>query len=227
MKTLLLLYLSTVLLAGAVTVPASFAAEHSKSGVTRTHIEGVDNWGWNDTPLSPATYTCPGGELVVDPFVGPYCADSTTGRMHFRDGAAWTCSTSNDPRMTGVGVYTSNGNFDVNSSGSVWGKWMIVPTEDCDKDGPYPEELVMNANSFWQGIWNGQRQLYSLNGFNFWIGDLKCVAKGVGGDLDGLHFDGSMWITMYTPTPIPYEFLPPELGLFDEPEGVFIGTIKE
>jgi hypothetical protein len=32
---------------------------------------------------------------------------------------------------------------------------------------------------------------------------------------------------MYTPTPIPYEFLPPALGLFDEPEGVFIGTIKE
>ena len=227
MKNLLVLYLSTVLLAGAVTVPASFAAEHSRSGVMRTHIEGVDNWGWNDTPLSPATYTCPGGELVVDPFVGPYCADSTTGRMHFRDGAAWTCATSNDPRMTGVGVYTSNGNFDVNSNGSVWGTWMIVPTEDCDKDGPYPEELVTTAISFWQGTWNGQRQIYSLNGFNFWVGDLKFIAKGVGGDLDGLHFDGSMQITTYTPTPIPNEFLPPELGLFDVPEGVFSGTIKE
>ena len=212
---------------GAAIIPASFADGESASGVTTTQIEGSDNWAWNDTPLIPSTVKCPGGELEVDPFGVPSCSDSNTGRLHFRDGAAWTCATSNDPRMTGVGVYTSNGNFDVNSSGSVWGKWMIVPTEDCDKDCPYPEELVMNANSFWQGTWNGQRQLYSLNGFNFWIGDLKCVAKGVGGDLDGLHFDGSMWITMYTPTPIPSEFLPPELGLFDVPEGVFSGTIKE
>jgi hypothetical protein len=128
--------------------------------------------------------------------------------------------------MTGVGVYTSNGNFDVNASGSVWGTWMIIPTEDCDKDGPYPEEFVTTALSFWQGTWNGQRQIYSLNGFNFWISDLKFVAKGAG-DLDGMHFDGSMQITTYTPTPIPNEFLPPILGLFDEPEGEFTGTIKE
>ena len=65
------------------------------------------------------------------------------------------------------------------------------------------------------------------NGFNFWVGELKLVAKGIGGDLDGLHFDGTMSIITYTPTPIPYEFLPPALGLFDEPEGAFMGTIKE
>ena len=85
----------------------------------------------------------------------------------------------------------------------------------------------MTANSFWQGTWSGKRQFYSLNGFIFWLSDLKCVAKGFGGDLDGLHFNGSMQITTYTPTPIPNEFLPPELGLFDVPEGVFSGTIKE
>ena len=218
-----------VLVLAVMTLTSLAVAEGGKFGsdVTLTPIEGVDNWAWHDVPLSPSTNSCPGGELVIDPITGPYCADSKTGRMHFRDGASWTCTSSDDPRMTGVGVYTSNGNFDANSTGSVWGTWRIVPMEGCDKDGPYPEELVMTATSFWQGTWNGQRQIYSLNGFNFWVGDLKLVAKGIGGELDGLHFDGTMWITMYTPSPIPYEFLPPELGLFDEPEGEFIGTIKE
>ena len=218
-----------VLVLAVMTLTSLAVAEGGKFGsdVTLTPIEGVDNWAWHDVPLSPSTNSCPGGELVIDPITGPYCADSKTGRMHFRDGASWTCTSSDDPRMTGVGVYTSNGNFDANSTGSVWGTWRIVPMEGCDKDGPYPEELVMTATSFWQGTWNGQRQIYSLNGFNFWVGDLKLVAKGIGGELAGLHFDGTMWITMYTPSPIPYEFLPPELGLFDEPEGEFIGTIKE
>jgi len=226
MKKMLVLCLSTLLFMGAAIVPASFAAENSKFGVTRTQIKGFDNWAWKD-PLSPATITCPGGELVVDPSVGPYCSDSTTGRLHFRDGAAWTCMTANDPRMTGVGLYTSNGNFDADSTGSVWGTWTIVPTEDCDKDGFYPEELVMTATSFWHGTWSGQRQFYIVNGFNTLISELKIVGKGVGGDLDGLHFNGMEWIETYTPSPVPYEFLPQELGLFDEPEAEFIGTIKE
>lgn len=227
MRKLLLLFLSALLSMGAVIVPASFAAEKSESSVTRTQIVGVDNWAWNDTPLAPATMTCPGGELVVDPTGGSYCADSNTSRMHFRDGASWACMTSNDPRMTGIGVYTTNGNFDANSTGPVWGTWTLVPMEGCDKDGPYPEELVMTATRFWEGTWNGQRRIYNVNGFNYWIGELKVLAHGFGGDLEGLRFKGMEWVTTYTPSPIPYEFLPPELGLFDEPEAVFMGTIKE
>ncbi|MDH4018696.1 MAG: hypothetical protein OEU84_03770 [Xanthomonadales bacterium] len=227
MKKMLVLCLPTLLILSAVIVPASFAAEKSGFGAIHTQIVGSDNWAWNDTPLSPPTIICPGGELVIDPSVGPYCADSTTGRLHTRDGGAWSCMTSNDPRMTGVGLYTSNTNFDANSSGAVWGTWTLVPTEDCDKDGPYPEELVMTATSFWEGTWSGQRQYYNVNGFDLWIGDLKVMAKGIGGDLDGLQFKGTEWITTYTPFPVPYEFLPPELGLFDDPEGEFIGTIKE
>lgn len=226
MKKMLVLYLAALLLMGALIVPTSFAAENSAKGVKSTQVEGVDNWAWNDNPLSPSTITCPGGELVVDPVIGPYCADSKSGRLHFRDGVLWSCLTFNDPRLTGVAVASSNGNFDANSTGSVWGTWMIVPTPDCDKDGAYPDELVKNATSFWQGTWNGKRQINSVNGFNFWVGTLEYVGKGFG-DLDGLHFTGKEWITMYTPLPVPYEFLPAALGLYDEPEGVLIGEIKE
>jgi hypothetical protein len=227
MKKMLVFYLSTLLLMGALIVPSSLAAKNSAHGVKRTQIEGVDNWAWIDNPLSPATIKCPGGELVIDPVIGPYCSDSKSGRLHFRDGVLWSCMTSNDPRITGVAVASTNGNFDANSTGSVWGTWMIVPMVGCDKDGAYPDELVTNATSFWQGTWNGKRQIQSVNGFNFWVGKLKFVGKGVGGDLDGLHFKGKEWITMYTPLPVPYELLPPALGLYDEPEGVLIGEIKE
>ena len=222
MRNILVLCVSTLLFVGAVIVPASFAAEDSVSGVTRTPIEGVDNWGYNGGPPSTVTITCPGGELMV-PFD---CSDSNTGRLHLRDGAGWSCATSNDPRMTGVGLYTSNGNFDADSNGPVWGEWKIVPTEDCDKDGFYPEELVMNATNFWHGTWNGQRQFDPDK--NAWVGDLNVDGKGFGGDLDGLHFKGTMWITTYTPFPMPYEYLfPYGSPQFDMPEAEFIGTIKE
>ena len=212
-----------------VSLPA-FAGPPAHAGVTRTQIEGVDNWGWQGPPLATPTITCPGGELMVDSFGIPYCSDSNTGRLHARNGAAWSCMTSDDPRMTGVGLYTSNWNFDADSSGSVWGTWKLVPTEDCDKDAVYTEEyedFVENATSFWRGTWNGQRQAYSVNGFNIWIGELKIIGRGVGGDLDGLQFKGTEWVETYTPVPVPYEFLPPVMGLFDEPEADFIGTIKE
>ncbi len=32
-----------------------------------------------------------------------------------------------DPRITGIGLFTFNGNFDADSSGPVWGEWIIVP----------------------------------------------------------------------------------------------------
>ncbi len=204
-----------------------FADPPADGGVTRTHIEGYDNWGWQDNPLSTGTITCPGGELMLDSSGLPYCADSTTGRLHFRDAVFWSCMTSNDPRTTGVAVFTIKGTFDADSSGPVWGTWKIVPMVGCDKDGFYPEELVETSTTFWRGIWNGKRLFYSIMGFDVWVGDFRIVGKGIGGDIDGLHFDGTETIQTYTSFPVPYEFLPPELGLFDAPEGYFTGTITE
>ena len=224
MKKILALCLSTILFLGAVIVPASFAADDSVPGVTRTQIEGVDNWGYRGGPESDSTIICPGGVLVGPP---PDCADSISDRLHLRGGSGWSCTTSNDPRLTGIGLYTSNGNFDADSNGPVWGEWKIVPMVGCNKDADYSEayeDFLEQATSFWHGTWNGQRQFDPSK--NAWVGDLKFLGKGFG-DIDGLHFKGKMWITMYTPFPMPYEYLPPMLGLFDEPEGEFIGTIKE
>lgn len=85
----------------------------------------------------------------------------------------------------------------------------------------------MTATSFWDGTWNGQRQTHRINGFDVWISDLKLVGRGFGVDLDGLHFKGTERIVTYTPMPVPYEFLLLLPDLFDEPEAVLFGTIKE
>jgi hypothetical protein len=225
MRKILVLCLSSLLVVGAVIVPASIVADDSGLGVTRTPVEGVDNWGWQGGPESKPTITCPGGELVGFP---PDCADSTTDRLHLRDGAGWGCMTANDLRMTGISQYTSNWNFDADSNGPVWGEWKAVPIVDCSKDAAYAEayeDLLELATSFWHGTWNGQRQFDPDK--NAWISELRVDAKGFG-DLDGLHFKGTMWITTFTPFPIPYEyiFLYGSPG-FDMPEAYFIGTITE
>ena len=197
------------------------------AGVTRTQIEGEDNWGWNGGPIAPPTITCPGGELTGAP--PDPCSDSMTGRLHVRDGAGWGCVTTDDSRMTGVGRYTSNFNFDAESNGPVWGELKIVPFVGCNKDAVYADEyeaLVENATSYWHGTWNGQREFDSNK--NAWVGELKVVAKGFGEGLDGLHFKGTMWITTFTPFPLAYEYIfPPESDMFGMPEAEFIGTIKD
>jgi len=201
------------------------AGPPADKGVTRTPIEGSDNWGYMGGPPSTPKITCPGGEFI-EPFD---CSDSMTGRLHLRDGAGWSCVTADDWRMTGVGLYTSNANFDADSNGPVWGEFKIVPMAGCNKDLNYNEvyeDLVNDATSFWYGTWNGKRQFDSDK--KAWVGDIKFRSKGVGEGLKGLHFKGTMWITTYTPFPVPYEalfeFYP---HLFYEPEAVFIGTIKE
>lgn len=203
------------------------AERPADAGVTRTPIEeGEDNWA-ADNPVSPGTITCPGGELMIDleTFM-PYCADSKSGRLHFRDSVLWSCMTSEDERLIGVAVVSINGNLDASFSGPVWGKFKIVPSAECYKDLAYPEAVVEGAESFWHGTWSGQRLFDSVD--EVWIGDLKIVGKGNGGNIDGLHFKGTEWIVMYTPFPVPYEFLFDDYPeLFNEPEGFFNGTIQE
>lgn len=220
-KTTFLLGISLILAATAV-----FAGPPADKGVTRTAIEGWDNWGWQGGPESSARIICPGGDLSGTP--SP-CADSLTGRVHLRGGAGWTCLTTNDPRLTGLTMYTSNINFDADLNGPAWGEMKIVPMVGCNKDAVYTDEyedLIENATSFWHATWHGQRQFDPDQ--NAWISELIFVGKGVGGNIDGLHFKITAWITTFTPFPMAYEHLFPIYPeLFDVPEGYVTGTIKD
>ena len=153
---------------------------------------------------------------MLDP-VTPVCA--ATGRVHFRKMAWWACFASDDPRLSGIGIATANGNFDANYTGPVGGTWMIVPSADCN-----PTDLI-DPPAYWKGTWQGQRSQYCEGNFCHWIGDLDLVGKGYGGSIDGIHFKGNELITTYTPLPVPWEFIPgfPATG----PEGFITATIRE
>jgi hypothetical protein len=210
-KTLLVITIGLLCLS----CPA-LADKPADAGVQRTDVVILDDWP-GAPPISAGTIECPGGELEMLNEVTPICA--ATGRVHLRNITLWSCMTSDDPRVSGVGMFTVNGNLDSAYTGPVWGKWTVVPSQSCD-----PMDLI-DPPVFWQGNWQGQRSQYCDSGPCYWIGDLKVVGKGHGGDIDGLHFKGNEVITTYTPLPIPWEFIPgfPLTG----PEGILTATIKE
>ena len=197
-------------------IPCLLSAEQpadKRGNLTEVVIE--DDWPAAD-PLSAGTMNCPGGEIQFINDFTPFCA--TTGRIHFRDMAWWACYTSDDLRLSGVGMATASGNFDANYTGPVWGTWMIVPSDGC-----VPTDLVY-PTVYWKGTWQGQRSQDCSGERCSWIGDLKLVGKGYGGRIDGLHIKGNELITTYTPLPVPWEYLGlPEPG----PEGIITATIKE
>ena len=198
-------------------IPCLLSAEQpADAGVNLTEVVIFDDWP-AALPLSEGTMKCPGGEIVMLDPVTPFCA--TTGRVHFREMAWWACYTSDDPRLSGVGMATANGNFDANYTGPVWGTWTIVLSPGCD-----PLDLI-DPPVFWEGTWQGQRSQYCADGSCFWIGNIKLVGKGYGGIIDGIRFKGNELITTYTPLPVPWEFIPgfPLTG----PEGIITATIKE
>ena len=96
---------------------------------------------------------------------------------------------------------------------------MVVPSADCDADD------LIDPEVYWKGTWKGRRSMFCDGGQCAWIGNLKLVGKGHGGDIEGIHFKGTEVITTFTPLPVPWELIP---GFtVGGPEGVITGTIKE
>jgi hypothetical protein len=209
---------------------ALLLAAGATAGQQRTEIVATDDWPI-DSGLSLGKIYCPGGEVVLDPFTGlPGCTPGS--RTHLRDADSYSCiqaftaAGEPEPRITGVGFASTNANFDAGYTGAVWGTWMIVPTETCDLSALDDPEV------YWIGTWRGQRTaVCDAGGPCLWIGNLRFVGRGRGGDLQGLHFRGTELILTYTPFPLPYELLP-LLGLCQPgscptgAEGHLTGTIQ-
>ena len=197
----------------------AYADTPPDAGVDRTVVTIEDNWPAQ--MFTEGTISCPGGELDTTNPLFPICAAS--GRIHIRDVVVYSCATSDDDaRVSGVARYTINGNLDANYTGPVWGKWMVVPWDSCDL------LKLIEPDEFWEGSWQGERSFESDAVVPYWLGDLKVVGKGYGGEIDGLHFKGTELIKTYTGIPVPYEILPPIPGVDpNEPEGILTTTIKE
>ena len=205
-------------------------ATAAAAGGHRTAIVAMDDWR-PDSGISMGRVFCPGGELLVDPFTGlPVCTPGS--RTHIRDAVYYSCiqgSTDDGtpaPRFTGVMSGTMSVNWDAGYSGAVWGSWLLVPTDSCDRS------VLEEPEVYWAGSWQGQRTaVCDGEGPCVWIGDLNFVGRGRGGDLEGLRFRGNELILTYTPFPLAYELLA-AFGLCQPgscptgAEGVFTGTIR-
>ena len=104
---------------------------------------------------------------------------------------------------------------------------MIVPNLGCNPLVPVDPALFDDPPVYWKGTWHGQRSRYCEDMQCLWIGDLYLVGKGYGGDIDGIHLKGNETLTTYTPFPVAWELLPPDLGLPGGPEGIITAKIKE
>jgi hypothetical protein len=105
------------------------------------------------------------------------------------------------------------------NTGPVWGGFLIVPSTECN-----PDDLI-DPEVYWKGTWQGRRTVTCDEVDCIWIGDLKIVGKGHGGDIDGKHFKGGEIITTFTPLPVSWELIPgfPVGG----PEGIVTRVIME
>ena len=210
-KTILSIFIASL----CFVLPAS-ADKPGHTGVHRTEVNITEDWP-ADSLLDTGTMNCPGGELEwIDP-VTPFCPAS--GRVHFRNLTGYACYESSDPRFTGVGLYMANGNLDADYTGPVWGTWMVVPFAACDP------AFLIDPPVYWKGTWRGKRSLVCDSGPCMYIGNLKLVGKGYGGDIQGIHYKGNEVITTFTPLPIPWELIPGFPA--DGPEGVITAVIKE
>lgn len=212
-----------VLLIAIATVLTSYPLD---AGVLRTEVTITDDWP-ADSFLDMGTISCPGGEIVwLDPAT-PVCPGS--GRIHLRRVMGYGCydATSEglpEPRLSGVGYFLVNGNLRADYSGRVWGRWVVVPSDGCDKND------LVDPLVYWKGTWQGRRSMSCDGGLCTWVGDLKLVGKGHGGAIEGIHFKGTETIITFTPMPIPWELIGicgPNPLVPCGPEGEITATIKE
>lgn len=210
--------LLTALLAFAALPPLGAAGEGK--GAHFTEVLLIEDWP-ADALLDMGSMMCPGGVIEFANPATPICAGS--GRIHIRRVKGYGCylGQSNglpEPRLSGVGMWVVNGNLDEDYTGSVWGTFVIVPATDCDVQD------LDDPAVYWKGTWRGQRTVECVGGMCTWIGTLRLVGKGHGGDIDGMHLKADETITTFTPMPAPWELIPgmPVSG----PEGVATGYIK-
>ncbi len=187
-----------------------------------TDVVIYDDWP-ADGLVAEGTTTCAGGELDLSNPFEPFCA---TGDIELRDTVFFGCMTSDDSRANGFGAFLINGNLDTYTySGPVWGQLIVIPSENCDARSDYKSWVF--PTEYWKGFWWGQRSLKCSGEQCYWVGELRVVSRGYGGELQGLRMVGTEIVTTFTPLPVPWELLPPALGLPGGPEGILKAKIRE
>lgn len=170
-----------------------------------------------DYLLKGGDLNCPGGMLMLDDTGFPYC-DGGKGGLHGRGTEFYSCTGNSnpyDPRVEGTLWMQTNANWYADYTGQGWGTWRSVPG-GCNKDS------LINPGVYWEGTWHGKREIVGVEP-TIWVYFIKIVGHGVGGELEGLKFNGTEELTLFTPMPVPYELMP-WLGL-THPESIIHAEI--
>ena len=215
MKTLLTLFISLFALG-------------AQAQTTFEHFTMDDEWPvFGEYPdiqpniLDPGEFFCTGGGEPVGMFE---CLGGNG--IHIRGTQMMSCATNvspdDDGRLQGTIWFDFNANWDASYSGPVSGNWRIVPGPACDW------LALIEPDNFWEGTYTGKRELVPGSYPATWVTSLKLRGYGVGELLAGQKIKATEVITTFSPLPVPWEMLPPELQAYTGtgPEGKAEVTIK-
>lgn len=181
MRKLLAFFFSSLLFAGAVFSPASFADEPELFVASETYdpFNILGNGAIGDL-VYPPTVTCPGHEPTTDP-LQPCPVGS---RTHNRNGVWISRVESAYPNMSGMMTVVMNSNLNAGFEGPCWGTYSIA----------------LNGGGFWEGTWQGVRVAED----GFWTATLHIQATGIGGLVDGMKLVAEDQITSFGPLNLAY-----------------------
>jgi len=169
----------------------------------------VELSGMEDFPVDMLTelgsFECTGGGYPT----GLYECSEGSG-IHIRNLEGYTCLLNPDLDVIATAWAQINANWDANYTGPVFGNWMVVFSDECDKS------LLQDPDDYFAGTYTGKRRLQMDGPDPVWIGEWKLDGWGVGAH-EGVQFKSKNEYIMYTALPLPFEVT----GIGTGPEGQF------
>jgi hypothetical protein len=170
----------------------------------RVQIDGVEDFP-PDMMTSLGSFECTAGGYPT----GLYECSEGSG-IHFRNLEGYTCLLTPDMEVIATTWFDLNANWDEQYSGPVFGNWIVVLSDVCDKS------VIQDPDDYFVGTYTGKRRLEMEGSDPVWIGEWKLDGWGIG-IYNGVQFKSINEYRMYTPLPLPFELT----GMGTGPEGVF------
>jgi hypothetical protein len=170
----------------------------------RVKIDGVEDFP-PDMLTSLGSFQCTAGGVPTDLYT---CSEGSG--IHIRNLEGYTCLLNPEMEVIGTTWFDLNANWDAQYTGPVFGNWIIVMGEVCDKS------VLQDPDDYFVGTYTGKRRLTMEGSDPVWIGKWKLDGWGVG-IYDGVQFKSKNDYVMYTALPLPFELT----GMGTGPEGFF------
>ena len=174
------------------------------SQTQRVKIDGVEDFP-PDMVTSLGSFECTKGGYPT----GLYECSGDSG-IHIRKLEGYTCLLTPDLEVMGTTWFELNTNWDAQYTGPVFGNWILVLSEECDKS------VLQDPDDYFVGTFKGKRRLEMQGPDPVWTGEWKLDGWGVG-TYSGVQFKSINEYLMYTALPLPFELT----GMGTGPEGAF------